>query len=194
MCYLYLPIRMRGSDVIKIPPRLDIFRPLIKRVANIEPRDTYLYITAKHLYVTPGNPGNRPGWHSDGFLTSDVNYIWYDSLPTVFCVQGFDVTPEHGVSMRQFEEQVRAENFVTFPPGNLLRLTQAHIHRTPDFDKGQVRTFVKITSSVDRYNLEGNSHNYMFDYDWKMFPREEVRNHPVHTERDAIIEAVGEVV
>lgn len=190
MCFLYLPIRMKGGDDVRVPEPLKIFGDLIRRVCLWEPRGTYLYLTAKHLYVTPQNPGNRPGWHADGFGTDDVNYIWYDALPTIFCVQDFHVSPDHERSMRQFEEQARPENFVQYPPKTLLRLTQENIHRTPIFERGQMRTFVKITSSLERYNLKGNAHNHLFDYDWKMYDREEVRNHPIHSEADVVRETV----
>ena len=67
MFYMYLPIKMRGGW-FAIPDRLKRFAPMVQAATNGDDvTGKYIYLTAKHLYVTPDNPGNRPGWHSDGF-------------------------------------------------------------------------------------------------------------------------------
>lgn len=35
---------------------------------------------------------NRMGYHSDGFLTDDINYIWCDNNPTIFNISAFNLT------------------------------------------------------------------------------------------------------
>ena len=40
------------------------------------------------------------------------------------------------------------------------------------------RTFFKLSFSKDKYDLKGNSHNYLFDYNWEMRERKENRNIP----------------
>lgn len=35
----------------------------------------------------------------------------------------------------------------------------------------------------NRYNLAGNSHNYLFDYKWDMHPRAKTRNDPAYCGR-----------
>ena len=87
MLYQYLPICI--DNTICIPERLRWIEPLLEHV-QIGYGD-YVYLTAKRLYATPENKGNRGGWHSDGFMTNDVNYIWYDSMPTEFAVQKFSL-------------------------------------------------------------------------------------------------------
>lgn len=193
MFYMYLPIKMPNSGV-KLPERLQIFFPLIDSLIKKEIsltclhiKSKYIYITAKHLFITPDNPGNRPGYHTDGFLTDDINYIWYDKLPTVFNIGEFDITEDHTASMSEFEQQARPENEVIYPAGTLLRLTPKVVHRTPDIWEPTMRTFVKISISKHKYNLIGNSHNHLFDYNWKMYARSEVRNDPVFKEADFII-------
>lgn len=90
MLYLYMPIKLPNTmDNPSYPKRLLIFQPLINRVVSeMKSGGVYfsnaIYITAKHSIVTPNNPGNRPGYHSDGFMTKDINYIWYDYNPTIF--------------------------------------------------------------------------------------------------------------
>jgi len=184
MCFVqYLPIGMAEreglGDFINIPENLSWVRPLINSVW-IEDKinlDNYIYLTVKHLYVTPSNMGNRPGWHSDGFGTDDINYIWCDQYPTEFCIQDFDITEDCETSLKEMEDQARVLNIKTYGENTLLRLDKYNIHRTPVIGEGY-RTFIKISISKNRYNLKGNAHNYLFDYDWEMMVRSDIRNHP----------------
>lgn len=176
----YLPVMMPGSN-LRVPANLNCFRDII--IAAIMDSgsvltDAYVYLTAKHLFVTPDNMGNRPGWHSDGFGTDDLNYIWCDSAPTEFCVQPFRITDDCAVSMKEMEDQAREENVVVYPVKTLLKLDQGVIHRVAANGTAGYRTFVKVSVSKDKYNLKGNAHNYLFDYEWEMHDRAETRNHP----------------
>ena len=174
----YLPIVMPNFWP-RIPPNIQCFERLIDRALwDLKLSEHYVYLTAKRLYVTPQCRGNRPGWHSDGFGSDDVNYVWSDAHPTEFCEQPFDLSDDHAESLRQMEQQARPENIRTYPNGTLLRLTPSVIHRVSEQPFEGWRTFVKISVSKHRYDLEGNAHNYLFDYDWPMRPRELVRNHP----------------
>lgn len=189
MFYMYLPIKMIDSFWVKVPKSLEVFRPLIDAVLKHEMKhieNKYLYLTAKHIYATPDNVGNRAGYHSDGFGTDDINYIWTNKYPTVFCVQDFDLSDDCALSMQQMEEQAKPENEITYPVNTLIKLTQDVIHRTPTIEEGGMRTFVKLSVSSEKYNLEGNSHNHLIDYDWKMYERSEVRNHPTMPEKDFV--------
>ena len=178
MCFVqYLPIAMADCDRVEIPDNLSWTRPLVNMVLKEGVSDeSYLYLTVKHLYVTPSNMGNRPGWHSDGFGTEDINYIWCDKYPTEFCIQEFDITEDCDLSLHEMESQAKDENIKTYGENTLLRLDKYNVHRTPVVGEGY-RTFVKISVSKDRYNLVGNAHNYLFDYDWEMVVRSETRNH-----------------
>lgn len=189
MFYMYLPIKMKDSLWIHIPPQLKVFQPLIEAVLEHEMKhieQKYLYITAKHIYATPDNVGNRAGYHSDGFQTDDINYIWTNKYPTVFCIQDFDLSDDCALSMQQMEEQAKVENEITYPVNTLIKLDQGVIHRTPTIQEGGMRTFVKLSVSSEKYNLIGNSHNYLMDYKWKMYERTEVRNHPTLKESDYV--------
>lgn len=192
MAYLYLPIKFPFDD-FSIEPRLSFLIPIIQRIKQREKsiEDMYVYATVKNLFCTKDNPGNRPGWHSDGFLSDDINYIWSDKYPTIFCIQDFNITNNHLVSMEEFKKQAMKENEYSFPEKSLLRLTEEHIHRTPCIETPGMRAFIKISISKERYNLEGNSHNYNLGYKWKMYKRDELRNHPVYMERDFINEDFG---
>ena len=174
--YQCLPIKLRDTDGFRVPERLKWVEPLLKCIHGTE--NKYVYLTVRRTYITEGYSGSRDGWHSDGFLTKDINYIWYDCLPTEFAVQDFDVDENCSDSLRQFEEQVDMDNVITYRNKTLLRLDSSVIHRpAKNTSVNGIRTFIKVSVSNDRYNLVGNSHNYLLDYKWDMVDRDETRNH-----------------
>lgn len=177
----YMPIAMPRTSP-RIPENLRCFVPLVEAVMESgTPESTYIYLTAKRLFVGPNCPGNRPGWHTDGFGTDDINYIWSDTAPTEFCIQEFTLSDDHDESLTQMEQQVQpwCENIKTYPVGSLLMLDSSIVHRVASMTTEGYRTFVKISVSRERYNLIGNAHNYLFDYDWPMVERQAARNHPI---------------
>lgn len=192
MHYMYLPVSLPDSrGVIALPPRLEFARKMITDaivMERIEKRTewAYIYVTARRGYATPGNPLNRPGWHADGFGTEDINYVWTDAFPTLFAEQRFEsISAEHGASMTQFEAQIAAGFVTTYPDRTLLRLDPFVIHAAPEIPTpGGERSFFKVSFSNDRYNLIGNSHNHLLDYDWPMYSREQLRNDPARAGSD----------
>jgi hypothetical protein len=166
--------------------------------------DPYVYVTARRGHASPGNPLNRPGWHCDDFGGTDLNYIWSDRWPTRFLTAEpgvIDLSPDDAESMVQMEDlarhaQARMDDYVRAsqfngntpkpvlqighgPNGQLLRLSPYVVHDTPLIpDPGGMRSFFKISVSSHRYNLVGNSRNYLLDYDWPMHDRAAIRNKP----------------
>lgn len=176
---LYMPVRLAGHTDVVIPRALDGYGALVDAALKYEGaagNGRYVYLTVKRLWVEPGCIGGRPGWHTDGFGTTDVNYIWADSDPTEFCVQPMELSDDHEVSLRQMEQQARPENYRTYGEINLLRLDARHVHRCPVNPKAGYRTFARVSISDDRYDLIGNAHNYDLDYNWIMCPRGMARN------------------
>lgn len=182
MFWMYCPILTPNSARETVPTNLRQFCPILNAVMKRErhARGKYVYLTAKTLWVSEAYIGNRPGWHSDGFGTSDINYIWYDRAPTQFldCPPGFDLPGDCDDAMERMARQADCWPLKAYPNKHLLRLTPACIHRSPvNVDPG-VRSFVKVSISVDRYNLAGNSLNHGLSETWTMLPREVERNHP----------------
>ena len=187
MFYQYLPIKLAGQLETTIDKRLEVFNEII-RGAYGDFVDTYgldefiasnIYITAKHLYQSGGCSFNRPGWHSDGFGSTDINYIWSNLQPTQFAHGLFtDISDDHQLSIQQFGEKVNLDTLVEYPDGTLLKLDPSVIHRTHPTTVQGLRTFIKISVSKSKYNLKGNSINHSLDYKWEMKDREPERNHP----------------
>lgn len=186
MFYQYLPIKLANEYGMFYESRLDCFEDLINAVyldflnefGMDEFINSYVYITAKHLYQMPNTSFNRMGWHSDGFLTDDINYIWCDKYPTIFNKSEFNLTLDDVISMKEMEEQAIPSNDVTYSENELLRLDQFNIHKVAPVLKGGMRTFVKISFSKDKYDLVGNAHNHHLNYNWEMKERKEDRNIP----------------
>ena len=185
MFWLYCPISLPGLWVRQLPANLRQFRPIVDAVHSDSGErkwdESYVYLTVKTLFITPENPGNRPGWHSDGFLTDDINYIWYDSEPTLFWVASDPVhlPADHQESMTRMESlSKRCGDIVSFPCKHLLRLDQSHIHRVADISTSGVRTFIKVSVSRHLYGQIGNSINHGLDYQRPKFHRTAIRNCP----------------
>jgi len=176
-CFVqYMPIKMAGSGDVRVPKNLSWINDIVRRIGFSS--DDYVYATVKNYFVSGGCAGNRPGWHSDGFMTDDINYIWYNENPTDFCVQEFIIDQDCDKSLQQMESQALDINIVNYPCNTLIRLDQSVIHRVAVSKIGCVRAFVKISVSKNKYNLAGNAHNYLFDYEWEMVERSKARNHP----------------
>lgn len=183
----YLPIKLAESTKIAYEPR---FRPykhiidiactdFIREFGYDKYRESYVYLTVKNMYQLPeGNSFNREGYHSDGFLTNDINYIWSDKFPTVFNTSDFKLSLDDRLSLREMKEQAKAWYNKIYTEGSLLKLDQYCIHKVGEVTHPSMRNFVKVSISKDKYNLEGNSHNYLLDYDWVMKKREKERNIP----------------
>jgi hypothetical protein len=185
MAWLYCPIKLPGSYEATIPANLEQFYPIVNRVftdlANIDGAlfVSYVYITAKTLWVTADNPGNRPGWHSDGFMTDDLNYVWSDRNGTLFWEPAEKVAfvQDHNASLKEME-LCEAGPHKVYPDKHLLRLDQTVMHRVADVMTAGMRTFVKVSVSRHKYNLAGNSINHAFGPLGDYAPRSAERNHP----------------
>jgi hypothetical protein len=178
MFFLYLPVSLPQTTLMQIPLHLSAYRNLINMAIHDygDISNKYVYITVKRLYVEKGNTGARAGWHTDGFGTTDINYVWTDSQPTEFCNQQFELSTDHEESMAQMSEQVKEYNISTYDPNKVLRIDHTNVHRCPvNMDSGY-RTFARVSISDHKYDMEGNSHNHLLNYAWYMHPRAESRN------------------
>lgn len=186
MFYQYLPVKLAGQTAVAREDRLKPFDALLGAICCdyvgfrglTEFVSSYVYMTAKRMYQAPGCPMNRPGWHTDGFGTDDINYIWSDHTPTIFNYSNFDLPTDDYLSMLAMSRQADPSNNNTFADGSLLRLDQFVVHRVADVQNTKPRTFLKVSFSRDKYDLAGNAHNPLLDYEWPMRERTFSRNVP----------------
>jgi hypothetical protein len=189
MHYLYLPVRIDGHAGIRLPQRLERCRCLIDAALHSCSHKyyKYVYLSARKGWATRDNPLNRPGWHCDGFGTCDLNFVWWRGPSTRFAIQEFKrIVPGHLRSLTQFDEQVRRDAIVTYPEKGLYQINPFVVHATPDISVPCWRQYVKISASDNLFNLENNSYNYLFSYNWPLHPRAGLRNDPHRAEADYV--------
>lgn len=187
MAWLYCPIKLTASRRVVLPSNLKQFSPIVEKVRqDIDEKKwvaSYVYLTAKTLYVTPEAPGNRPGWHADGFMSDDLNYVWADSNPTIFWVPPASVPlpADHKLSLKLMDALAEPdwEHQVTYPEKTLLRLDEHVVHRVGKCPFPRMRSFVKVSVSDKKYLLSGNSINHSLAPGWNYSEREAERNDPL---------------
>jgi hypothetical protein len=201
MHYLYLPVVVPGQVGCRLPQNLGFLQDLLERILDYEQIDpwrpeVHVYVTARRGFATPGNPLNRPGWHADGYGSDDINYIWSDRFPTRFATGDLSLPPghDHISSVEMWTQMIDHYRLVggadsvevhECEPLTVYRLDPSVIHQTPIIPSpGGDRSFFKVSVSPYRYNLLGNSHNYLFPYDWTMHSRSEIRNDPAYAGGD----------
>ena len=184
--YQYLPIKLKNQTELIFEERLKCFEKLIGNICCDFVGEyglnrfvtSYIYLTAKKMYQVNGCSFNRKGYHSDGFLTDDINYICSDKNPTVFNYSSFKLTQEDTIYLYEMDKQANKKTIKIYPENSLLRLDQFNIHKVNENKELVLRTFVKVSFSSDKYDLKGNSKNYLLDYDWKTRDRGLERNIP----------------
>lgn len=189
MFWLYCPIKVPGRWSETMPANLEQFSPIVEAVFNdlsASPSrwcDSYIYLTAKRIFASPGAQGNRLGWHADGFGTDDLNYVWYDANPTIFWVppEPVRLSEDHTESMKEMSYMADSyrKYLRRYPLKHLLRLDSSVIHAVEPDVKPGMRTFVKVSVSKERYALEGNSVNHQLNLGWTYAPRAVERNCPI---------------
>lgn len=190
---LYLPISIPGEGIIlpenrpDLAPCIDIVRKVASDIGPYKTAASYIYLTFKRMIVGPSVTPNRPGWHCDGFGSNDLNFVWYDCVPTVFNSTEMEVPDDHVKSLEEMEAKINLANNMTYPEFNVLRLDPTCIHRVNDVTKEQMRTFVKISVSDNPYNLKGNSTNPQVKTNFKYYERALVRNDPARAQQDFYI-------
>ncbi len=187
---LYLPLSTPGNGLAPLDSRSDLrfVAPMLRCIQALEAKrvqEEYVYLTVKRMIVGPTVTPNRPGWHADGFGSDDLNFIWYDSIPTLLSIRQFNVSDDHLVSLEQFDQQAESlpDAVCSIAPRHIIRLTPRIVHRVQLADAEQMRTFVKVTVSKHQFNLEGNSTNPLIPA-WPMYPRAMVRNDPARAQQD----------
>ena len=189
--YQYLPIQLVECNYdlhFALPEQLNnlwvlllkVKDDFIKNFGEDEYYNNNIYLTAKCLYVKGGENINRMGWHCDGFMSDDINYIWSDCIPTEYVVGKFELIQEHEKSIEQMNRLFYNSQPFKCKQNSIYRLDETVIHRC-DYNQSKeavLRHFVKVSFSKEKYSLKGNSHNYLLDYDWEMKERSIKRNHP----------------
>lgn len=120
------------------------------------------YLTLKHEYVNHASTGTRPGWHIDGFMSDQMNFIWTDCLPTAVVVGDFSVSADHDLSLTEMTHQAQGRQIIHLKPKNMYELSQEVVHApvVDDTRSPILRTFLKLTFTKEEFNCARNAWNY----------------------------------
>lgn len=188
--HTYMCIKQKGMSEYQIPDNLQsVVDPILAGVHELSSHlyeNDWLYncyLTIKHEFVNPGSIGNRPGWHIDGFLSDQYNFIWCDALPTEICQNNFELTLDHKISLQEMLIQSAGNNafHLGLSSNVLYELNQHCVHRPTvnKTSKAILRTFIKVTFSKEDFNCIGNAWNYKLPHIKPHVSRSENRNHAV---------------
>lgn len=181
--FTYLCIKEPFGD-IRIPENLEgVLKPIVKSVMESSSvlAEDYLYVSVKKSHVAPYTCNMRSGFHVDGFLSNDRNWIYSDSLPTQVAIGQFDVKADHEESLLQFRDQATHKPKEILKPYTLYPLDHECVHAPVVNGSGEtiVRTFIKVIASTEKFNGYGNAWNYLLPHIKPSACRGKTRNHTV---------------
>lgn len=192
MHYVHLPVKMPGSEIL-LYRNLQGISVLLSHAAKYcietlkrEYDKDYYYVSAYKGFATRESPNVPPKWHCSGFCTEDANFFYWVGPGIRFINQEFkDVSFDHLRALAQFKEEAEWDSVYIPVERGLYYVSPTVVHAAPAIKSGgSMRQYIRISVSTEQYNFEDNSHNYLFDYDWKMHPREAIRKDPDRAQRD----------
>ncbi|MBI2387376.1 MAG: hypothetical protein HYV14_15410 [Elusimicrobia bacterium] len=184
---LNMPVKMPGSE-IKVPEELAQFREFLRKIIDHEKAvnpdfdEFYMYLTVDQHAVKAGTTHRRPGVHIDGVqgvrykvkLPPEHLYSASDRLGTVFYDQPFDLTaldPAKQHVHAELERQAKEANARATPDFDIAFWDSYSVHRADVAKADFMRTFIRVEFSKKQYDSEGDTHNPLFEYDWKPVAR-----------------------
>ena len=187
---VYMCIKNIGSSEYQIPDNLhslisSVISDIYKLSSSLYNDDwtKYCYLTIKKMYVQPNSYGNREGFHIDGFLSDQDNFIWSDceATPTEVALGEFILSDDHEKSLEEMTSQSSKMFKQTLSTNVLYDMNQNCVHRptTNRTDKAVLRTFIKVTYSKELFNCYGNAWNYKLPHIKPRTQRSYIRNHTV---------------
>lgn len=182
MFYQDMLIKVPGMRAPKFPEHLEALGDMYWRCRTMVPGavDLYCYVSAKMQPMGANASFSRPGWHIDGYLTTDETFIWSDSFPTLYSTAQFHLSEDHEKSLEEMEVQALGGFGVVraMPAGELVHISRECVHRIQIPDVPHTRAFVKFSFSERRFNLRGNAINPVLPAPWSFAPRNSNRNDP----------------
>lgn len=187
---VYMCIKDIDSSEYQVPDNIySLVSSVISDIYKLSPSlynddwTKYCYLTIKKMYIQPNSYGNREGFHIDGFLSDQQNFIWSDceATPTEVALGNFMLSDDHEKSLD--EMTLQASNMIkqTLSTNVLYDMNQSCVHKPSNnrADKAVLRTFIKVTYSKDLFNCYGNAWNYKLPHIKPSTQRSDIRNHTV---------------
>jgi hypothetical protein len=183
-----MPIKMPGTG-FRVPIELEQFLPAIKMCAAFEAtvnsnmmQDCFAYIGIDQSYVEAGKRQRSAEKHTDGIqgpriqpkIPIEHTYLCVDRDPPKVYVQSFDLgeakADTHFLTPI-FEKQAKESSALRMKPYVISLLDAYTVHQAVLATESGLRTLMKLSFSTRTFDRTGNSHNYLFDYNWEMHSR-----------------------
>lgn len=172
-----MPISLPGGGVV-LPNNLKFAAPFVERVREYlsasKPAgwldERYFYLCAKHTLVGKDSQQTRPGWHTDGFGTDDLSFLWADCLATTFLYQAMRVNVDSDIgSMVLMKTEAKDANARQGYDQTIYGMDDTVIHAPTINTTGEprARRFLKLSVSRYPYDLAGNARNPLLQTPWQ---------------------------
>lgn len=182
---LDMPLRLAGGTAYDLPEEWKALAPLLESIIAVEHahnpnwRDYHTYLTIDAKYVVKEEQQRHGGLHVDGFQGSRIedktkitrNYVLTTNGGTRFYKQPFIVVDETQFNVFQgFDLQASVDPFIA--KENTIYFMNAYtVHESGLASYDGLRTFLRLTYDLKKFDREGNTHNSMLNYSWDMVAR-----------------------
>lgn len=183
---LDMPIRIAGDHEYAVPENWKTLVPLIQDIVSIEQANNpnwkqyHTYITIDSSSVDAYVQQRHGGLHVDGFQGERIdpktkitrNYVVSTNGGTRFYPQRFVVADPKVFNVFQgFDIQAETERSITAEEGVVHFMNAYTVHESGFASRKGIRTFLRVTFDLKKFDREGNTQNKMLDYDWQMVER-----------------------
>ena len=181
---LDMPIRLSGQKEYRIPEEWSALLPMLRDVITTEhvhnPNvlDYHTYITVDSKMVEPDEQQRHGGLHVDGFQGARIdpktkitrNYVVTTNGGTQFYPQPFIVVDEKKYNVFQGFD-LQAKDYVIAKEDTVYFMDAYTVHESGIASRKDIRSFLRVTYDLKKFDRLGNTHNSMLDYNWDMADR-----------------------
>lgn len=170
-----MPVKLAGEPAVRVPHALSFASTFVAMVhaylfekygdgwVNLR----YLYLCAKHTIVDRGHTQTRPGWHTDGYGSDDLSFLWCDAVPTMFLKQAMRLPEDDELAMERMNALADTDNLERGLINRVYGMDDTVIHAPSQAHYVQPRRFLKLSVSRYPYNLAGNARNPLLPTPWE---------------------------
>jgi len=181
---LDMPLRLAGEHDYHLPEEWTGLASLLEHLiaqehaTNPNWAEYHTYLTIDCKMVHAAEQQRHGGLHVDGFQGARIqpktritrNYVMTTNGGTRFYPQRFIVADETRFNVFQGFD-IQAERY-EIAEENVAYFMDAYcVHESGIAERDALRTFLRLTYDLKRFDRAGNTHNAMLDYDWPMVGR-----------------------
>lgn len=180
-------VKMPGTP-FRVPAELRQFLPAINMCAAFEAAvnpifdESFAYLGIDQSYVIAGKRQRSAEKHTDGIqgpriqpkIPIEHTYLCVDRDPTRIYTHPFNLAGAKADSHYLtpiFEKEADEDRSIQMEPYVISLLDAYTVHCAVPASKSGIRTLMKLSFSTRLFDRRGNSHNYLFDYQWETHSR-----------------------